>query len=392
MTLIYIMKICTNLGGTERVLSDKMNYFAEIGYNVSLITYSQGKHPLAFPLHENVKHYDLNTKFFELYKYGIIRRIYKHIKMRRLFKQRLQELVERLDPDYMIATTYDLEIINLIGSIKTNANKFIESHIAFHKAQTTENHNNGRITRLAAKLFNIYILSQIKKFDRLISLTEGDAKMWQNYIRNVSIIPDPVTYYPESISEELSKKSTRIICVGRLTEQKGFDLLIEAFALISEQCPEWHIDIFGKGKDELFLKEMITKKHLDDRIKINKPTKSIYDEYLKSAFYVLSSRYEGFALVLNEAMSCGLPCVSFDCKYGPSEAICHGKNGLLVENGNTAQLGEAILWMIQHPAERYQMKLHARMSSAKYKKEIIMKKWIQLFEESIRNKSNQVKL
>ena len=382
------MRICTDFGGTERVLSDKMNYFAEIGYSVSLITYIQGKHPLAFPLHENVKHYDLNTRFFELKKYGIIRRSYELMKMRRLFKQRLQELVERLNPDYMIATTYDLEIINLIGSIKTNANKFIESHIAFHKAQITENHKNGRITRLAAKIFNIYLLSKIKKFDRLISLTEGDAKMWQRYIRNVSVIPNPVTYYPESISEELSQKSTRIICVGRLTEQKGFDLLIEAFARISDKCPEWHIDIFGNGEDELYLRKMITDRHLDDRIKINKPTMNIYDEYQKSAFYVLSSRYEGYALVLNEAMSCGLPCVAFDCKYGPREAICHGKNGLLVEDGNTEQLGDAILWMIQHPAERHQMKTPARISSARYKKEIIMKKWIQLFEESIQNKNN----
>ena len=126
---------------------------------------------------------------------------------------------------------------------------------------------------------------------------------------------------------------------------------------------------------------MISNYHLESRITINPSTSDIYSEYYQSDFLVLASRYEGYPLVLNEAMSCSLPCVAFRCKYGPEDAIVHGDNGLLVANGDTTKLAESILWLINHDEERLLMGDKARLSSARYKKDIIMKEWVKLFDE-----------
>jgi glycosyltransferase involved in cell wall biosynthesis len=225
-----------------------------------------------------------------------------------------------------------------------------------------------------------YYFKKVGCFDKIVTLTSSDAQEWKHFTNNVTIIPNPVTLYPNHI-ELKSTNYNRIICAGRLHEQKGFDLLIEAFSLIANKCPNWVVDIFGEGDDEVFLKQLIVAKKMEGRIVINSPTSLIYDEYQKSDFYVLSSRYEGYGLVLLEAMACGIPCVSFRCKYGPEEIITSGEDGLLVDDGNVQALADSMLWMIDHSAERKEMGEKARVHVAKYKKDIIMRSWITLFDE-----------
>ena len=217
----------------------------------------------------------------------------------------------------------------------------------------------------------------------MVALTDGDANDWRKYVSKVLVIPNPVTYYPQKIFQYNGKRK-RIICVGRLHEQKGFDMLIDAFAQISNQCQDWTVDIFGDGSDKALLLSKIKHYCLEERVVINSPTSQIYDEYMRSDFLVLSSRYEGFPLVLNEAMSCGIPCVAFRCKYGPEDAIEDGVNGLLAENGNIDDLANKILWMIMHPEERLRMGIRARETSLNYDIQSIMNKWTDLFDRIVR--------
>ena len=213
-----------------------------------------------------------------------------------------------------------------------------------------------------------------------MTLTEGDANEWRKHVSSkIEVIPNPLTYYPSELTERNPGGSFRIISAGRLEEVKGFDLLIEAFALIADKCPQWHIDIFGKGSCEKVLEQLIISKRLEGRINIYPPTTNIYYEYFKSGLYVLSSRHEGLGMSILEAMSCGVPSVAFDCEYGPAEIICQGETGLLVENGNVSKLADAILWAIEHPDKRLQMGLSARESVKKFRKEIIMQQWSELF-------------
>ena len=127
---------------------------------------------------------------------------------------------------------------------------------------------------------------------------------------------------------------------------------------------------------------------LGSRITILPSSSAIYQEYQNSEFCVMSSRYEGFGLVLVEAMSCGIPCVSFKCKYGPEDIIKDGEDGLLVENGNVKALSDKILWMINNTEQRLQMGRKARENVHRYHKDVIMSQWLLLFrkiEEKLQN-------
>ena len=381
MKILYITKSFAVKAGVERVLSDKMNWLAEHGYDVMLITYEQGEHPDAFTLHPSIKRSDLDARFFKLSGLPLLKRFNQYLYYRKRFVDNLQIQVDLFRPDIIVTTTYQLKLLDLITKVKSNAKILIESHIACYKAKKSGDFPSYSILRFLAKIYDAYFLKRVSKFDKLVALTQGDVNDWKRYIKRVSVIPNPVTSYPEDAELRHSGATHRIIAVGRLNEQKGFDLLIEAFAKIANKCPQWNVDIFGDGSDKEQLLNMISHYHLESRITINPATSDIYSEYYQSDFLVLASRYEGYPLVLNEAMSCSLPCVAFRCKYGPEDAIVHGDNGLLVANGDTTKLAESILWLINHDEERLLMGDKARLSSARYKKDIIMKEWVKLFDE-----------
>ena len=387
--IVYVLKSFAVKAGTERVMSDKMNYLAEHGYNVTLITYEQGVHPQVFPLNSSIRHIDLDTRFFLVEKYGYLKRFFLMLKMRRQFKNRLQTFLDEIQPDILITTTYSLNLIDIILSAKTKACRLVESHVACYTVKKSFDCKCNPSFRLLAVWYDRIMLNKVGKADCFVSLTQGDADDWSRYSSNVIVIPNPVTYFPETISSHGGNDEHRIICVGRLHEQKGFDMLIEAFAFIADQCPEWKVDIYGEGFYKDLLEEMINRHNLCGRISINSPTSHIYNEYQHSDFFVLSSRYEGFALVMLEAMSCGIPCVSFKCKYGPEEIIEDGKNGLLVENGNVKDLAEKMLWMIRHREERLQMGKQARKDVRKYELNAIMPKWHELFENLMKQSKKQ---
>jgi len=120
---------------------------------------------------------------------------------------------------------------------------------------------------------------------------------------------------------------------------------------------------------------------LENTINIMPFSHNIYEEYLKSSIFVLSSRYEGFGLVLIEAMSCGLPCVAFDCPHGPSDIIRDKEDGLIVENGNVEALANAICWMIEHNDERKAMGQRAKQDIARYDIDTVMDIWNKFFSD-----------
>ena len=380
MRIMYIIKSFALKAGVERVMSDKMNYLVRHGYEVTMVTYEQGCHPHAFPLDVSIRHHNIDACFYKLSSLPVWKRPLERIRMRRRFRQGLQKIVDEEQPDIIVTTTYSMKLLDIILSIRSKAHRIIESHIACYTVRKAYDYRNSPVMKRVAAIYDKWAFHQIGKFEKLIVLTNGDAQEWSKYIKDVEIIPNPVTVYPESIQPH-DGSGHRIIAVGRLHEQKGFDMLTDAFAMIAAKCPQWHIDIFGNGVDEQQLRILIHTHGLDGRINIMPPTSKIYEEYQQSEFFVLSSRFEGFGLVLAEAMSCGIPCVSFNCKYGPGEIITDHVDGLLAEADNVNDLANKMLWMMEHEEKRLAMGSAARQATARYQQDVVMQQWIALFSE-----------
>ena len=195
---------------------------------------------------------------------------------------------------------------------------------------------------------------------------------------NIEVIPNAAMSMGHNLSDGSAK---RVIAVGRLDYQKGFDRLIQAWEIAqkNESFKDWTLDIFGQGEWQDMLQQMIDKAGLNHNTHINKPTNAIGKEYANSSLIVMTSNYEGFGMVLVEAMACGVPAIAFDCKCGPSDIIDNGKNGLLVKEGDIAGLAEAMMKLMGDEQLRKRMSVNARSVVETYSEETVMNKWISLF-------------
>lgn len=379
--VLYVLRSFAMLAGTERVVASKINWLANHGYEVMLVTYEQGSHPLAFPLHDAVQIQDLGVRFFKLQQLPLMRRYLAYRRMKAIFRQRLGAVVSEFRPDIITTTAYSLKIAGEIVRVAHHARLVMESHETCYAVVKEYDYRTRPLMRFVARLYDRQYYRTINRFDQLVTLTEGDAEVWRSRVKTpVLVIPNPLTQYPAVLEERTSGRPLRIISVGRLEAVKGFDRLIGAFARIAARCPQWQLAIYGHGSMEAALRQQISKEGLEQRVTINPPTSDIYHEYQQSDIYVLSSRHEGFGMVLLEAMSCGLPCVAFDCPYGPGEILDDGVTGRLVNDGDEAAMASALLWMTTHQEERLRMGLQAREAVKTYLIDEVMKRWQSLFD------------
>ena len=376
-TILYIWRSMASLAGVERVLSMKINWLASHGYKVILVTYEQGPHPIVLPIHPDVKITDLKTPFYKLSQYPLHRRYFKYLRMKKVFLNSLKEVIRDVHPDIVVSIANSMNVMKEIYKASKDAKLIIESHETYFSAMKEPVYFQHPILRIVAKLYDRQKLKYVNRFDRIVALTQGDADVWRKHVSTkIEVIPNPLTI-PQSVLIT-EKTKFRIISVGRLEKVKGFDNLIKAFAIIVDKCPQWRLDIIGEGSCKDSLLSLITDQHLENRISILPPTYNIYTEYQDSDFYVLSSHHEGLGMVLLEAMACGIPCVSYNCDYGPKVLITDSI-GILVEEGSINKLADAMLWMIEHPQERIEMGKRARKAVGKYEKEEIMHTWEELF-------------
>lgn len=376
MKLLFFLPLLSTKGGQERTLIDKANWLVGRGHEVMLVTF-ENDGPLAYPLDRRVMHTDVSCPFFRIYRLPFIKRFHAALKLKKIFRERMSKTITAFSPDIIVITIPLTEFFlkDLIQVAKTFP-IVIESHLAFgHEAI-----QRGTTERIIDFIYPP--MRAVQKSNLLIALTEGDAQIWRKYHNNVRVIPNPVTYYPSSVQHaEQPKPQFRIICVGRLTPQKRFDRMIDAFATIAEKYPHYHVDIFGGGEEHSvdFLLQRIADKGLRGRVEICPPVNDIYAEYQRSDFFVLSSDFEGFGLVITEAMSCGIPVVATDCPYGPSEIIEDGKTGLLTKM-DVADLAAKMEWMITHEAERQQMGKKAHEAAARYQLDRVMPEWERAYQ------------
>ena len=218
-------------------------------------------------------------------------------------------------------------------------------------------------------------IGKLKKLDRFVVLTDEDKSNWVG-LSNVITIPNPINVFP-SVYSSLTNK--RVIAVGRYCYQKGFDLLIRAWIIVSQKHPDWYLDIFGAG-NSIEYKNLRDDLKMSNSIGINSQTDNIFVKYANASIFVFSSRFEGFGMALLEAMATKLAVVSFACPCGPNDIISDGIDGLLVKNGDIQELADKICYLIEHEEERKCMAEKAKLKAKRYSVDNIMHRWIELFE------------
>jgi glycosyltransferase involved in cell wall biosynthesis len=220
-----------------------------------------------------------------------------------------------------------------------------------------------------------------RNLDALAVLTEDDRR---DYGRMLADAPTRVVRIPNALAELEGDRSDGsnpvVIAAGRLVRQKGFDLLIEAFERVARERPEWTLRIFGSGRQREHLRRMILDRDLSDHAFLMGQSSRLGHELSRASIFALSSRFEGFGMVIVEAMSKGLPVVSFDCPRGPSEIIDDGRSGLLVPNGDVDALAAALIALIDDEPARRRMGEAALATAARYDGEAIGRMWDELID------------
>ena len=357
----------------ERVLYNKVKCLSEqMHWDVTVVTTDQHDRPPFYPFPESIRMIDLGINYSEDNVKGAFGKICGYLKKRRRHKKLLEELLIKEKAD-IVVSLYPLES-SFIPDIKDGSKKVLEIHYCkFFRLQYGRKGLLGAIDRWRTWQDERIV----RRFDKFVVLTNEDRGYWGK-LPNICVIPNAAMFVADRYSD-VSKK--RVIAVGRLDYQKGFDRLIQAWEIVykSGKYNDWRLDIFGQGEWKDMLQGMIDEKGLSSSAFINKPTKNIGREYSESSMLVMSSNYEGFPMVMIEAMACGLPVVAFDFKCGPKDIISDGENGLIIRNGDIKALAEGMMRLMEDTENRKRMSLNARKIVDTYSEKAVMDKWIGLF-------------
>lgn len=377
MKILYIINKMTNLAGIERILTCKMNYLSEkTDYSVFLATYEQPDQALSFQLNKKITYQPIKAPIPQREGMTLFGWMKAYFSARKIFKHKFRDVLIDIHPDIVICTSYAYPVLDVIidTSRHIHAKTIMESHV---KGDTVSmkyfvyNHMTARLFFI----WDSYIMKKLNNVDCIVTLTQDDKNFWKRYVWRVEVIPNLLTIAPKKVIDYRSK---RVIAAGRYVYQKGFDMLLEAWHSIDKDFSDWHLFIYGNGKRKLY-QQIVDKYKMNCNTHLMDATKDIAEEFSKSSIFVLSSRFEGFGLVLAEAMSCGLPCISFDCPHGPRDIITDREDGLLVENGNVEALASAIEQLMTNDTLRETLGKRAAENINRYSPERVIEQWDNLF-------------
>jgi glycosyltransferase involved in cell wall biosynthesis len=376
MHILYIYSEITILGGTDKVLIQKANYLANHGYQVTVVTEAQMGRPLSFPLDRAVRHIDMGLDFNKQYKRGTLGRACVYYFLMHQYKKRLKEILYKERPDITISIMG--RSIDIISSIHDGSVKIVEAHTTKHFLRSYHlMEQRGGLFKYIARYLRSKMCSHVAKLDGIVLLTQQDANDWKE-AKRAFVIPNAVPYFPK---ERASLDNKQVIMVGRYNDAKGYDYLISAWEKVHERHPDWVLNAYGSGELHDQVVGWIAEHHLEASFILHEPTNHITEKYLESSICVLSSRYEGFSLVILEAMACGVPFVSFDCPHGPRNIIRNGEDGLLVEYLNVQALADGICQLIENVALRKRLGECAKKNVQRFTEINVMQQWEKLFRE-----------
>lgn len=379
MKFIYCLPEISYPGGIGRITSIKANYLVQNKHDVYIITTDQDNKPSYYDLDERVKLINLNINF-QNQGNGLIKKIVQKVSKMHRYKKELLKYVYKIKPDVIISTFTNEA--GFLYKFKDGSKKVLECHF---------NHDIYLCKTKAFKTpfyLRLYYLYKTKVNDKLVNyydafvvLTEEDKILWGKK-KNIHVIPNMLSHLPSFQSQLINKQ---VIAIGRLDAQKKFDRLIQIWYRVCKENKEWHLNIYGQGSDEEMLNKLIEKLNLQEFVTINKPVKDVLAKCVNSSILAMTSTYEGWGLVLTEAMSCGVPCIAYACKCGPKDIISDGVDGFCIEEENEYEYISKLLLLMEDTELRKKMGEKARQKSLNFSSDILMEKWIALFQNLLQN-------
>lgn len=358
MKLCFFIDDITHTGGIERVTSNLVHQFSKDQRNIDVEIVSQYKssNRIWYPFGNCIIKY-LSDKNFDAKPHSISRIVTMLGNI-----NAVRQYFKKHSYDFIIAQS--LPNVFALFMAGVDMSKVIATEHVYY------NYYNSIIKKIRIFIY--------KKCYKVAVLTSEDKKCYDRYFdkTHTVLIPNPVIV-PEYFESHLNNKVA--IAMGRIQYQKGFDTLVDVFAMVHQKHPDWKVHIYGDGNYRNYIEEYIKERNMNDIVVLKGRTDDVASVMRNASFFILSSRFEGFGMVIAEAMSQGLPVVSFDCPTGPSDMVKSNFNGLLVENQNKKALAEAICYMIEHPNERKKMGRNAIETSKQFAGNIISKKWYSVF-------------
>ena len=388
MKIAYCLFGTYSTGGIERVTTVKANWLAQHGYEVYLITTKHAGRPPYYPLHPSIHHIDLDIPYEEP---GETSRLKAYLHNKPRYKQhriKLDRLFKELNLDIAIAAGW--HEAKVLGKLSDRSKKIIEHH-SFRNMSTAI--YPIYLSRIASPTLTTKLVYKLKalwgqlmtykmglydrQFDQLVVLTEEDKQLCTHCPTTVAI-HNPLPFSIPEVSSSLEDKV--ILGVGRLSNEKNFQELIDIWALIARDYPDWKLRIVGEGYAEPAIRERIETHHLSEQVELRPFTPHIQEEYLRASIYCLTSAFEGFGLVLAEAEALGLPVISYACPCGPRDIIREGQDGFLIQPGDKQAFANRLRQLIENDELRKQMGQAAKSNARRFDLETIMQQWVSLFD------------
>ena len=348
MKILLTIGDITLKGGAERVVSNLVNAYVQIGLDVEILSFYKSGDKEAFELDNRVKLSYMHQKSFDKKRKNFFYKMsYKFIEsyiLKRDFK----------DKDFIIFNN--------------------SPHFPLFKNKNTK---YIRINHTASK--GRY-LKRYDYFDALVLIATGEIDFWKKHHKSVAIIPN---FLPNISNLNTNYSQKVVVSVGRLSKEKGFLRLIDIWKLIqdSKEFKDWKLHIVGDGELKEKIENKIKDLNLTNSIILKPFTKDVESEYLSASIYAMTSHFEGFGMVLIEAQSYALPTISFDIATGPRDIIENEKSGYLIEDNNLNEYATKLKTLMQDESLRAKMGAKSKeIVKSKFSKEVVMKQWMELFE------------
>lgn len=370
MKILYLTDQIYLHGGIEKVLSQKANYLADVsGDEVYVVTYNQQNNKPVYTFSNQIKFFDLNINYEILLSYfhpKNLKKVPKH-------RAALQNILKKINPDVVVSCHYGPDFYFL---------PFLEKQIPkikeFHSSRFYYWQNSGGLKDKILKKLSSKIE---KKYNNLVVLNDSEIEFYAN--KNIAVIPNPA----EITEEKANYTSKKIIAAGRISPVKNFEELITVFSRLAQDFPDWELHFYGEdylGTEEK-LNTLIKKQGLDNQIKFKKSVKDLKKTMSDYSIYAMTSHTECFPMVLLEALSIGLPVISYDAPTGPRYIINNNEDSFLIPNKNLDIFTEKLKILMQDENLRKKMGAKASGNIHRFALDSILQRWKNMFDNLTSN-------